>query len=133
MAIDHRERLQGKTPERMAESSPPPQQADHSFTLQAVMELQKCVGEIGGKIDGLSEKIGEQKSAIVAQGTRLGSVETALTRVITGGIVAAVLITGFSGFLWWLMGDAITGIRDSMLSAPHTIEALVPAPKPKKK
>ena len=66
----------------------PPQTTDHSFTLQAIMEIQKSIG-------GLSEKIGDLEGKIDAQGKKLNQISHIIT---ASGAVLAVLVAVGSFF-----------------------------------
>jgi hypothetical protein len=83
---------------------------DHSFTLQAVMELQRSVGALGTKIDHLSEGISKQ-------GQRLERVEKLLDRVWTGAIVGGAILSLVAVIFWWAVGDRITvAVRNALVT-----------------
>ena len=66
----------------------PPQPVDYSFTLQAIMEIQKSIG-------GLDEKIGSLDNKIDTQGKKLNQISHIIT---ASGAVLAVLVAVGSFF-----------------------------------
>jgi hypothetical protein len=57
---------QTTVPTEFANVTPPTVMLDHSFTLQAVMELQKSVAELGTKTDRLIKDVEGQGTKIDA-------------------------------------------------------------------
>ncbi len=78
---------QGEAPDRLAEGTPPaPILPDNSWILQAVMEMQKSVGEMTKAISTLEGTVGDQSKTI-----------TWMSRVIfiaTGILLATATIGG---------------------------------------
>lgn len=71
---------------------PQPQMIDHSFTLQAVMELQKSVAELAAKTDRLIKDVGEQGTKISGIQSTIGFVRGAAW--VIGLLVAAAWAAG---------------------------------------
>ena len=110
------------TPDQFGEAGVTPQAVmshDHSFTLQAVMELQKSTGELTAAVslmrDSLSAQDQKLDRLIDKQEQRLGEVEATLNSVTTklyaaGVVLVAVLAIG--GFMvdkaWDIMADKVT-------------------------
>jgi hypothetical protein len=76
------------TPPSFAEVTPSRQAsgAGHDFTLQAVMEMQRTLGELCGKV----ERMGAD---LKSQGEKLDGVRLTLARV-GGGIAVLVVVVG---------------------------------------
>jgi hypothetical protein len=89
---------QSTVPKDFANVTPPPQMLDHSFTLQAVMELQKSVVELATKTDRLIKDV-------EGQGTKIDDVRHQITFVkgalwVFGGLLtlAGIVIAGLRLF-----------------------------------
>lgn len=78
------------------------------------MQLQKSVGELSAKIDGMVTSLGAQKS-------KLDEIEKVVDRVKTGAIVAAAIISAVAVVFWWAIGDRITVAVRSALASPPAI------------
>jgi len=82
-------------PQNFANVAPPHYQADHSFTLQAVMELQKSNGQ-------LTEAVNSLRAAIQKQDTKLDKLDENLSNIrqklYAAGVVLAIIVT-IGGFL----------------------------------
>ena len=81
---------QSTVPKDFANVAPPPQMLDHSFTLQAVMELQKSVAELATKTDRLIKDV-------EGQGAKMDAVRHQITFVrgavwVFGGLLALASI-----------------------------------------
>lgn len=70
-------------------------QSDHSFTLQAIMELQKSNGQ-------LTEAVHRLRESIEKQDARLDRMETTLSgvthKIYAAGVVLAILVV-IGGFM----------------------------------
>jgi hypothetical protein len=116
----HRDTEDTAPPPR-SDTLPPPAQAGHDFTLQAIMEMQKTLGQFTAKIDRLVEDSGKLT-------TRLGEVEKAVDRVKTGAIVGAAIFSVVGVVLWWAIGDRITVAVRTAITTPSII---IPPPQAK--
>lgn len=91
--------------------------ADYSFTLQAVMELQKSTGQ-------LTESINSLRSSVEKQTTKLEKLEDKLSavthKIYAAGVVLTILLA-VGGFLvnkaWNLMAQQIT-FKNEYISKP---------------
>ena len=102
-----------EAPPQIYAETPPPRYAQHGhdFTLQAVMELQKSVGELGVKIDRL---MSDQKS----HGDKLDKVRQWVAAV-TGGITVIVFLTAtLVGVGRYLQMPASPAPQPPAISAP---------------
>lgn len=72
---------------------------DHSWTLQAIMEMQKSVGILGEKVDRLSGDISTLDSKIEGFGEKLEKVRNWQTIATT----AIIVIGGVAGLIWTLI------------------------------
>ena len=88
MADTRREQDDG-TPKDFPQTTPPPQPLDYSFTLQAVMELQKSTGQ-------LKESIDQLRKAVEGHGDQLNTISH---RLYAAAVVIAVLIALGAFFL----------------------------------
>lgn len=98
-------------------------QVDHSFTLQAVMELQKSVGKLEHKIDSLSGSVDGMKS----------KVEDLVhwKHKILGGAAVLVFIGGAFGFLASKVSDHVSWKSPSTpATTPSSSPASAPVPTP---
>jgi hypothetical protein len=78
------------TPKSFPETPPRFQQHGHDFTLQAVMEMQKSLGDLSSKTDRL---IADSKS----QGEKLDSVRMTM-HWVAGGAAMLVFLLGIGAF-----------------------------------
>jgi hypothetical protein len=74
------------TPSSFPTVTPPFPQHGHDFTLQAVMEMQRTLGELCGKVDRMAEDL-------KSQGNKIDAVRLTLARVGGGIAVLVVLIS----------------------------------------
>lgn len=51
-------------PRTLPQTNPPPATSDHSFTLQAIMELQKSMGSLEKAVEQLASSIENQSKSI---------------------------------------------------------------------
>lgn len=89
MAIKEPSSQTDVTPERFGETTPAFGREEHSFTLQAVMEIQKAVGQLTARIDELVKKADRQ-------GDKLDSIShqiyAAWAILIVFGIIGGFLV-----------------------------------------
>lgn len=116
-------------PEAFPETPPPRySQPGHDFTLQAVMEMQRTLGQFTAKIDRLVEDVGKL-------GGKIGDVEKDVHTVKVGAVVALGVLTVVGGILWWAIGDRVTSAVHAALSGTPAVQATpnpVPLPPSKK-
>lgn len=72
---------------------------DHSFTLQAIMEMQKSVGALESAVNGLTTQIGSQKQSMDDLKKKVGHVEKVM---YAAGVI---LLIGLS-LAGWLLSTA---------------------------
>ena len=111
------------TPDHVASASVTPQgfsHSEHSFTLQAVMELQKSTGQLTSSVDSL-------KHAIDKQDKKLSDIESTVTNVekkIYAAIVVLTILVAVGGFVvnksWDLMVKQITSQPVQISETPST-------------
>ena len=99
-----------ETPRQLPQTNPPGSypMADYSFTLQAVMDLQKTVGQ-------LTEAVNSLKNTIEKQDSRFNRIEEKLSgvthKLYAAGVVLAILLA-LGGFIvnkaWDLMVQRLT-------------------------
>jgi hypothetical protein len=89
-------------PQSFAQTTPEYAQPSHDFTLQAVMQVQRTLGEIDQKLDTVRDQI-------KSHGDKIDNIEKIVDRVKTGAIVGGVLISAFGAFVWWAIGDRVQG------------------------
>lgn len=88
------------TPASMPEGTPSlASPTDHSFTLQAVMEMNKSLGVLGEKVERLSGDISSLDKRIDGFGEKLEKVRHWQTMATT----AIVVIGGIAGLIWTLI------------------------------
>ncbi|WP_281647375.1 hypothetical protein [Parendozoicomonas sp. Alg238-R29] len=99
------------TPDQVGNASVTPQgfgQVDHSFTLQAVMELQKSTGQLTSSVESLKDVIEKQDKKI----TDLESTVTGVSKKIYAATVVLIILVTVGGFIvnksWDLMVKQIT-------------------------
>lgn len=110
-----RDQRSAGTPSSMPEGTPSlASPTDHSFTLQAIMEMQKTVGVLCEKVDRLSTDITGLDGRIETFGDKLDKVRLWQARVSTGGLVVA----GLAGLAWTLI-TFIPWDRVHFDTAPH--------------
>ncbi len=86
-----------ETPPTFAETTPSRYpMADYSFTLQAVMELQKTVGQLTERIDTLIKRVDQQ-------GPKLSSISHQIYAAWAVLVVLGILGGFFVNHLWALM------------------------------
>ena len=88
---------------------------DHSFTLQAIMELQKSVGQ-------LTEAVNTTRSSLDKQGEHLGKIEEKISgithKLYAAGVVLAIGLA-VGGFLLNKSWDkALDLLADQIQSGP---------------
>ncbi len=83
-------------PTAFPSGNPPAAPFDHSFTLQAVMELQKSVAVLGEKIDRMSDDVQGMSGRIESASTRMDTLKHWQTVVTTGALVVAAIV----GIIW---------------------------------
>lgn len=95
----------GTTPSSMPEGTPElAYPTDHSWTLQAVMDLNKTVGVLGEKIDRLAGDINSQNSKIEEFSKKIDKISHWQSLVTGGAIVAATcaaIVWAFISFIPW--------------------------------
>jgi hypothetical protein len=96
------------TPKEFPITTPTTSMADHSFTLQAVMEMQKCLGSLESKID-------RAVNDISSHGKKLDELNEKFVFVRGFGVAALVLIPICGMIIWWLIGDKLNDIRNEIL------------------
>ena len=89
---------------------------DHSFTLQAIMELQKSMGELSATVNGM-------KSTLDGVKTKVDTL-VAWKHAIVGGAVTLGVVIGMAVFLITKASDYVT-----LKAPPMAPTAVAPAPK----
>ncbi len=82
-------------PPSFANVAPPHYQADHSFTLQAVMELQKSNGQLTEAVNSLRTVILKQEAKLDKLDENLSTIKQ---KLYAAGVVLAIIVT-IGGFL----------------------------------
>ena len=102
---------------------PPPRHVHpgHDFTLQAVMEMQRTLGQFTAKIERLIEDVGRLS-------TKIGEVEKAVERVKTGAVVAGAILSIVGIVFWWAIGDRITAAMHNAIMGNLPPAAQAPPP-----
>ena len=116
---------QDATPSSMPKTTPQEfSQPSHDFTLQAVMEMQRTLGEYAAKIDRLVDDVGKLSG-------RFGEVEKGVHAVKVGAIVAGTILTVVGGVFWWAIGDRVAAaVRVALSPPPIHAPVLPPAKNP---
>lgn len=88
-------------PETVASSTPPAYSGhhDHSFTLQAVMEMQKSIGSLESTVATLVSKLDANKASMDELKKKVGTVE----KVIYASGVVLILALSLGG---WMLNTA---------------------------
>lgn len=95
-----RDQRSAGTPSSMPEGTPAlASPTDHSFTLQAIMEMQKTVGVLCEKVERLSTDISGLDGRIETFGEKLDKVRLWQARVST----AAIVVAAVAGLAWTLI------------------------------
>jgi outer membrane murein-binding lipoprotein Lpp len=96
------------TPSGAPASTPSYGGHDHSFTLQAIMEMHKCVGNLQASTDNLTTSIQELSKRVDGMNEKLSGVTH---KMYAAGVVLAILVA-IGGFIvsksWDLMVSQIT-------------------------
>jgi hypothetical protein len=96
-AREDRERGREAPPQRMAETNPPTvPMVDYSFTLQAIMEMQKSVGKLTEAVESLKEQTR-------GHGHKLDQIgkDVHAAKVVIGVVGSLILVA--AGFLGWII------------------------------
>lgn len=111
MAAKDKQNINRATPDELDDKSSPRGYVghhDHSFTLQAIMELQRSVGQLTGSVDSLRLSIDSQKEKINKLEEKLSGVTH---KIYAAGVVLAILLA-IGGFVvskaWDMMAHKIT-------------------------
>lgn len=81
------------TPSRLPEGTPSlASPMDHSFTLQAVMDLTKTVSVLTEKVDRLRDDVGSLGTKIDTNCEKVNSINTRLAYVAGGAAVVVVFV-----------------------------------------
>ena len=80
---------EGEPPTQFANVTPPPVMLDHSFTLQAIMDLKGTVASYGTKIDRLIEDVGKNGDKLDTVRNQISFVKGAMW--VIGGLLVLVL------------------------------------------
>lgn len=84
--------------------------ADHSFTLQAIMELQKSVSQLGAKVDRLVGDVDKQSGKLSDLDKSIDRFKTAFW---VGGGILALVVPIIAGMFWWSIGDKINDLKNA--------------------
>lgn len=68
---------------------PPPTMLDHSFTLQAVMELQKSTGQLTNAVENLVREINKQDAAIQDLNTKVSGLSH---KIYAASVVLGIMV-----------------------------------------
>jgi hypothetical protein len=98
--------------------------SDYSFTLQAVMEMQKAVGS-------LTEAVAALKQQAIQQDTKLGEVAKDVHTVKITARVIGVVLAGAVAFAGWSIGKAVDVFVN--LYQPYALHQTVPSTAPSTK
>lgn len=85
-----------QTPPKMPEGPPTLSHLDHSWSLQAIMEMQKTLGELSASIKSLETAVNKQAAAI-------GNIKL----ILAGAAGAVTVILAVGGFIIDKLGDKI--------------------------
>lgn len=96
-------------PSSLPEGNPNPASMDHSWTLQAVMQMQKDLGVLGEKIDRMRDDFGDLKSDGKETRDALSGVEKSIASAqgamkVLSGLFALALVV-IAAVLAWLLGS----------------------------
>ncbi|MNM71063.1 hypothetical protein D3C81_827160 [compost metagenome] len=114
---------------------------DHSFTLQAIMELQKSCGALTAKLDSLSGQIDRMEQTIKSDANRFDdklddvdqSVRDVETRIKIGTKVAYILfamLVAVVGVGWTLTQDAFKDVTKTAINSALLSKTVNATPQP---
>lgn len=105
-------------PQQLANIPPPPHMVDHSFTLQAIMELQKSNGQLVEAITSLRGEISRQEAKIDKLDESLSTIKQ---KVYAAGIVLMIFVA-IGGFIinkaWDLLAQQIVAQQTAKVATP---------------
>ena len=101
--------------------------ADHSFTLQAIMDLAKSMGQVVESINGMSKRIDDLSGRIEKLEEKVSSITH---KLYAAGIVMAISVA-VGGFVINKASDLAVGVINK--AATTIIEQPPPDQKPTKK
>lgn len=117
-------------PTRMPEGTPDtPSGMDHSWTLQAIIGLEKSVAVLAEKLDGVRTDLAELGAKIDDNCEKVRGINTTLARWTTGGAVIAAVV-----LILWSIANLVPWERISIKPAeaePPAATAPAKAPEPK--
>jgi len=94
-AREDRERGREAPPQRMAETNPPTiPMVDYSFTLQAVMDMQKSVGKLTEAVESLKDQSKRQSDKLDQIGKDVHAAKVVVS-VVCGLIIVAASLLGW--------------------------------------
>lgn len=99
--------------------------SDHSFTLQAVMEMQKSIGTLEASVNNLATQIGSQNQSMNDLKTKIGTIEK---NMYAAWIILAVAIVAGGWMLNTAKDFAIMYYKSAIESQDKS-----PPPPPSKK
>lgn len=116
------------TPDFLPASNPSPLMVDHSFTLQAVMELQRNVGGLTSSIQHLTVTLERIEAASKDEKSRidgkmeevssgLSSLSTKFSVATKVGLILMPILVGGVGIAWTVSQDAVKDIAKSAINA----------------
>jgi hypothetical protein len=98
------------TPSSMPEGTPSlASPTDHSFTLQAIMEMKGTLGELAAKIDRMRDDVGELSKKIETNCDNVAAINTTLARWATGAAVVVTIV-----LMLWAIAQIIPWDRISI-------------------
>lgn len=111
---------EGVAPTSMPRTTPTEyHQPSHDFTLQAVMDMQKTLGEFTAKIDRLI-------TDVAGVNAKVSDLQTSYTWVKGCIATAVILIPVCAVVVWWLIGDRLNEIKSQVIQTRPPISAIPP-------
>jgi hypothetical protein len=109
-------------PSSLPEGNPPAASMDHSWTLQAIMQMQKDLGVFGEKIDRMRDDFAEAKSDGAKTRDKLGDVEKSIASAngalkVFGRLYALLLVVVAAFLAWFLRPTPQVVLPDAQPSA----------------
>jgi hypothetical protein len=120
MARGQRQGAQADSVPASMPSSLPTMNGDHSFTLQAVMQMHKSMGSLEASIKNLSDAVDRQRASTDEVKKKLGNIEKVM---YAAGVVLIIAVTAGG----WIMNTT----KDfALLAYKASIEVQKPAQEP---
>lgn len=92
--------------------------------------IEAALRDVAKEMGGFNSKLDQLQKDVTALGTRVGSLEHAVSRATYLFLGGLAVMTAFLTLLWWIFGDSVKMLKDAIIHPPVASAPALPPSAP---